>query len=181
MWTFWRRAYEAGTWRRIGYAIIAPPLHLISAVQVLTGRTAAAADRQRRLARGLTGDPQPPNAPGEVSPMRVLAGALGGVGTGVLGWLVLQYLALHIVMNVGYPVRRYVGDGPWGLRLVSRTDSEWVGEYVNAWGGPTLAGVWAVHAGLVMVLTVPILLWAMRGLTRLQGRVIHRADATPPR
>jgi hypothetical protein len=91
-------------------------------------------------------------------------------------WFVVQYLAVHVLMNVGYPLRRHLGAGPgmgvWALHFVWRSDSAWVGEYHNAWGGPTLAGVWAVHAGLVLVSTVPVLLWTVRGLTRLQGRII---------
>ncbi|GLY07889.1 hypothetical protein [Actinoplanes sp. NBRC 101535] len=47
--------------------------------------------------------------------------------------------------------------------------------YRTAWGGPTLAGVWAVYAGLVLLVTVPVLLWTLWGLARLRGRVLGGA------
>jgi hypothetical protein len=43
----------------------------------------------------------------------------------------------------------------------------------DAWGGPTFAGVWAVHAagGLVVLLAMP---WILRGLTQLHARLLGR-------
>ena len=180
VWSFWSGAYAAGTWRRLGYAVIAMPICGVCAGLVLVGRSDTAARYQQGLMRGLTGRAvyqRPDSAPpARTRAPRTLAGALGGVAVGLVCWFVLQYLAVHVLMNVGYPLRRYLGTGPgmgvWALHLVSRSDSAWVGEYHNAWGGPTLAGVWAVHAGLVLISTVPVLLWAVRGLTRLQGRII---------
>jgi hypothetical protein len=49
--------------------------------------------------------------------------------------------------------------------------------YTTSWGGPTLAGAWAVHAGLALVTIYPVLAWAIRGLVRLSfldgGRFEH--------
>ena len=42
--------------------------------------------------------------------------------------------------------------------------------YRDAWGGPTLAGAWAVHAVLALAL-VPVGLWLLRGLTALERRL----------
>jgi hypothetical protein len=63
----------------------------------------------------------------------------------------------------------------WVLALVNiayplRPDSD---DLSNAWGGPSLAGAWAVHgtAGLVLLLLAP---WVVNGLTSLQGRLARR-------
>jgi len=44
------------------------------------------------------------------------------------------------------------------------------GEYRDAWGGPTLAGAWAVHAlgGVAFWLLVP---WVLRGYAALWQRI----------
>jgi hypothetical protein len=180
VWPFWSDAYSAGTWRRLGYAVISVPICVVCISLVVVGRTGTAARYQTSLMQGLTGQTagrvlgRAPTV--RTRALRVLAGALAGTAVGLVCWFVVQYLVVHVLMNVGYPLRRYLGAGPgmgvWGLHFVTRSDSAWVGEYHNAWGGPTLAGVWAVHAGLVLVSTVPVLLWTVRGLTRLQGRII---------
>lgn len=50
----------------------------------------------------------------------------------------------------------------------------WYGpsDYHEAWGGPTLAGAWAVHAigGLLFLYAG---LWLIRGVSRLQQRLIR--------
>jgi hypothetical protein len=45
------------------------------------------------------------------------------------------------------------------------------GEYRDAWGGPTLAGAWAVHAlgGIAFLLLVP---WVLRGHVALWRRLM---------
>jgi hypothetical protein len=43
----------------------------------------------------------------------------------------------------------------------------------RSWGGPTLAGAWAVHAGLALLL-LPVALWLLRALSGLQGRLSAR-------
>jgi len=56
------------------------------------------------------------------------------------------------VVNIAYPLR---------------PDSD---DLSNAWGGPSLAGAWAVHgaAGLALLLLAP---WVVNGVTALQGRL----------
>jgi hypothetical protein len=53
--SFWRVAYDAGTWRRMGYAIAAVPVCVVCPVLALAGRAGTAARYQRSLANGLTG------------------------------------------------------------------------------------------------------------------------------
>jgi hypothetical protein len=173
--SFWRVAYGGGTWRRIGYAVVAVPICVACVALSVVGRVGTAGRYQRSLARGLTGQPAGEAAASRVA--RVLASSVAGLAIGLVSWAVLQYLALHVFINVGFPLRNYltvdgrsgVGLGWWGLRRASHTGSIWASTYRNSWGGPTLVGAWAVHAGLVLVSNVPLLLWALRGLTRLQG------------
>jgi hypothetical protein len=56
-----------------------------------------------------------------------------------------------------------------------RPDSD---DLSNAWGGPTLAGAWAVHgtAGLAFLLLAP---WIVKGATALQGRLARRMLGSP--
>lgn len=64
-----------------------------------------------------------------------------------------------VLLNLLYPARRFIGMGD--------------GTLDDAWGGPTLAGAWAVHAlgGLVMLVLMPFLL---KGLTALHTRLLLR-------
>jgi hypothetical protein len=83
-------------------------------------------------------------------------------------------LAFHLFFNLAYPVRDYLEvGGPENLPLVPwaslsvvhgppRPGGIWASTY-HAWGGATLAGVWAVHAGLVRVSSAPLLAWVVRG------------------
>jgi hypothetical protein len=45
--------------------------------------------------------------------------------------------------------------------------------YQHSWGGPSLAGAWAVHAagGVVFLFTTP---WIVKAITSLQGRLARR-------
>ena len=73
---------------------------------------------------------------------------------GVLGLWLAFMLGPNTLRNLLYGF--VVGDG-----------------YTDAWGGPTLAGAWAVHAAIALA-AVPVGLWLVRGLTALQRRL---ADA----
>jgi hypothetical protein len=68
---------------------------------------------------------------------------------------VAGYLWLGVVLNLAYPARPLLGMN---------------GDYSDAWGGPTLAGAWAVHAlgGVALWLLVA---WVLRGYAALWRRV----------
>jgi hypothetical protein len=85
--------------------------------------------------------------------------------------VVLAFLAL--VNVVAYPFRPYLGvpDSGGGI---------WASRYDNSWGGPTLAGAWAVHAGLVLLIVVPVYAWAVRGLTGVQRRLTDTGNDQMP-
>ncbi|MEU9842560.1 sensor domain-containing protein, partial [Actinomadura sp. NPDC048032] len=97
---------------------------------------------------------------------RTILHALLSLPLGVLSFLAATYGWGIVVLNLFYPARWLIGMG---------------GSLKDAWGGPTLAGAWAVHAtgGLVMLLLMPAL---MKGITTLQARlmvrVLGRADGT---
>ncbi len=151
--SFWVTPFRADTWRRFGYAIVAPVLCAVSLVRAL------AAGRWRVAAR--------------------VAAALA---IGLVTWVLLQDLAFLMLINIGYPARVYISAGHhanflpwdgwnllWTIRFHRATGpSPWANNYTTAWGGPTLAGAWAVHAGLTLLTVYPVFSWAIRGLVRVQ-------------
>jgi hypothetical protein len=188
--SWWLTSFRASTWRRFGYAFAALPVSVVCLVLVLVGRVDIAARYQHWLAVGLTGRDEPP---GPARPLRVVAGAVTGLVFGAVYWVLVQDLAFLLFINVAYPLRAYVSLAgnqanllPWqGWNLVSRIrvhaatgPNPWANTYTTAWGGPTLAGAWLVHAGLTVVVGYPILAWAIRGLTRLQALIIRPRPAT---
>ena len=78
--------------------------------------------------------------------------ALSG-GLGLLGWFLAMLSVLVLVRGLAYPL--VAADG-----------------YENSWGGPTLAGAWAVHAALG-VLIAPVFVGSIALFGRLQLRVIR--------
>ncbi|NKX86219.1 hypothetical protein [Nocardia coubleae] len=88
-----------------------------------------------------------------VSLPRCLVHSVLSAGVGVVGWFLVLLSVLVLVRGLAYPL--LVGDG-----------------YRNAWGGPTLAGAWAVHA-LLAVLLAPLFLAVVAALGRSQVRLIH--------
>jgi len=197
--SFWRIAYSASTLRRFGYAVLALPLSVVCLLLALTGQAQAAARYQRRLASRLAsvpvaeaGSPQRGAPAPRRMGARVAAHAVASLPLGLACWAVLQFLAFMLLFNLAYPVRNYLEVGgsenlpllPWAALSVvhgpPRPGGIWASTY-HAWGGPTLAGVWAVHAGLVLVSSAPLLAWVVRGLTRLQGGLTRTLlGATPP-
>lgn len=81
----------------------------------------------------------------------------------------LAYLFLINVLV--YPFRPYLGlHGNDGGGI-------WASTYHGSWGGPTLAGAWAVHGFGLMLLLFPPVAWAVRGLLRVHRRLIAVAVA----
>jgi len=141
-------------WRWVVYGLLSLPAGIASLLLTLIGAHPAAARLQRGLAhrwlhRSLAA-PQGGDRWG-----RVVTQALLTLMLGVLCWLLVALAGPNTVRNVLlYPI----------------TDGD---EAARAWGGPTLAGVWAVHAALAL-LVLPVALWLLRGLTGLQGWLAAR-------
>jgi Putative sensor len=156
--SWWRMPFTADTWRRTGYTLLAAPVGVLAVPLALLGGYRAAARWQRALARRhlalRVDEPAHRDTVG-----RVLAHALLRLPLDLLSLAVTAYLWLLVLSNLAYPVRPYLGMGD--------------GSYQTAWGGPTLAGAWAVHAagGLVFLFAIP---WILKGTTALQGRLTRR-------
>jgi hypothetical protein len=146
---WWRRPVTTDPYRRTAYILTAPladPLSLLLSF----ASPDRAAQLQQRVAAGLLLSPG--------STVRAAAGRFR-----VSSWLVVVlvvdlvvfgltvYLWLLVASNVAYPLR------PGGV------------EYETAWGGPTLAGAWLLHAaaGLIFLLIIP---WLLSAMTKIQAR-----------
>jgi hypothetical protein len=111
------------------------------AVWALVDRGAA----QRRVAGVLLGR----------EPVRSRGRGLAAVPLDLVALVVAGYCWTGVLLNVVYPIRPLLGMD---------------GEYRDAWGGPSLAGAWTVHAlgGLGFWLVVP---WVLRGYAALWRRI----------
>lgn len=147
-----RSRFGSPLWRRSAYALAALPAGLAS----LTGARVQPALACRLL-------DVPSARPGR---FRTILHAVLSLPLGVLSLVAAAYGWAIVVLNLLYPARWLIGMG---------------GSLKDSWGGPTLAGAWAVHAagGLVMLLLMPAL---MQGITTLQVRlmlrVLGRTDGT---
>jgi hypothetical protein len=190
--SFWLTPFRASTWRRFGYAVVLLPASVVGLVLATVGRVDAAARYQRRLADELAGLPVgEPRYPARGP--RLIACSVAGLAISLVSWVLLQDLAFLMLINVAYPIRDYVSAGfhdnflPWdGWNLLwtfrihpASGPDPWANNYYTSWGGPTLAGAWAVHAGLSLLTIFPVLAWAIRRLTRLQGRLTRALLSGP--
>ncbi|MFD5633231.1 hypothetical protein ACFWJM_03640 [Streptomyces sp. NPDC127077] len=144
---FVREPFMADTWRRVAYALLAPPVGLacvpLSLLGAPTGRW------QRALARRFLG------LPVGADPRAPLKGLAHGLLAAPLNLLVLVVTAfgwLVVPMNLGWPLR--AGS-----------------DHADSWGGPTFAGAWAFHAlvgGVGFLLIMP---WVGRAMAAVQLRL----------
>ncbi|MFF4014171.1 hypothetical protein [Streptomyces sp. NPDC001843] len=140
-----REPFTAGTWRRAGYALLAPPVGVVCVPLALLG--APTGRWQRALVRRFLGTDLPP-----ATRTGGLLHALAATPLNLLAAFVTVYGWSLVPMNLGWPLR--AGS-----------------DYSDAWGGPTFAGAWAFHAvigGVGFGLLMP---WLGRGLAALQIRV----------
>lgn len=144
---FLHRTFGADSRRRVGYATVCAPVAVAALALTLVGRPRRAAALQQRVAARLLGSPagERTSRPGSV------AYALVTLPLGMLGLGLALLLVPNTIRNLLYGVFPE-------------------GDYSHAWGGPTLAGAWAVHAAGGLAL-VPVLIWLVRGLTALQRRL----------
>ncbi|MFI6986265.1 hypothetical protein ACIBSV_47965 [Embleya sp. NPDC050154] len=145
---------EAG--RRSMYALIALPLGLLSIGLVLGGRPARAARVRLAAARRFldTKSDETTGRPGP-GPLRVLRDGVLDAALGIPTLILAGYAYGNTLRNLTYPI--WYGD----------TD------YHDAWGGPTLAGVWTVHAigGLAFF---AVCLCLIKALTDVPATVARR-------
>lgn len=139
-------------------------------------RVAYRPETLRRLAWSIVAVPHAvvalPNALRRPDRARGLARALLALPVALAGSALTGTLAFLVLINVlAYPFR------PW-LGLGQSNGDIWADRYADSWGGPTLAGAWATHAALILLLVVPPMAWAVRGLTTLQWRLTRPASRT---
>ncbi|MEU8886420.1 hypothetical protein [Streptomyces sp. NPDC048442] len=142
-----REPFRAGTWRRVAYLVLALPVGLFCIPLALAGGPVGRI--QLALAKRVLG---------EEFEVRERAGVLGGVHAVVsaplnlVAAVVVFYCWFVVAINVGFPLR--IDNDP-----------------TQSWGGPTLAGAWAVHAlggGVTFLFLAP---WIAKGFTALQLRL----------
>src|SRR6266536_625670 len=165
---------------RFTYAVLAVPLAANFVALTLAGRVPAANRLQHRLARRLAGERMPRRIGA-----RVAAQSVASLVVGLISWTLLNYLLVFFVLGaLAYPLAHYVDFSfnnpsyggpppPWafwsGIHRVPYHGSVWASTFTHSNGGPTAAGAWAYHAIQFVVTLFPLLAWALRGLTRLQG------------
>jgi hypothetical protein len=141
-------------WRSVVYGLLSLPAGIASLLLALVGAHQASARLQGGLAeRWLRLSLAPPHGGhrwGRLTTHSLLTSMIGA-----LCWVLVALAGPNTARNVLlYPI----------------TDGD---DVARAWGGPTIAGAWAVHAALALLL-LPVGLWLLRGLTGLQGRLAAR-------
>jgi hypothetical protein len=148
----WRAPFTTTTWARTAYLLAVAPVSLLALAAAVVGRPAAGLALSGRLAEALSVVPS--GAAVEDPPRRrVAAHALLGVLLGALSFVITVYGWSLVVLNVAYPIRG-------------------VSDLSDAWGGPSIAGAWAVHAagGLFFLFVVP---YVIEGLTAVHRRILR--------
>jgi hypothetical protein len=149
---WWAMPFSADTWRRTVYIVLALPASLAFALLASLGRYRAVARWQSGLTcRYLSPCTGQPTARGTAG--RVIAHTLLSLPLNLVSLLLTAYLWLLVPINIAYPLRPGTMDS-----------------YQRSWGGPTLAGAWAVHAaaGVAVLFLTP---WVVQAATRLQARL----------
>ncbi|MET9952957.1 hypothetical protein ABZ135_15580 [Streptomyces sp. NPDC006339] len=132
--------------RTAGYAFLALPAGLAAAALVLLGRPARAARLRARLTGGGAA----------WTGGRALARTVLGLPLDAAAFVLIGYALFNSGRNFAYPL--------WYLDT----------DYHQAWGGPTMAGVWSVHAlGWLLCLAV-LLHWPVRLLAKGQRALDRR-------
>jgi len=149
---WWAKPFSAGTWRRTVYVLLALPASLAFLPLALLGGYRAVARWQSALTHRwlvpCTGEPAARDTAG-----RVIVHAVLGLPLNLASVVLTGYLWLLVPINVAYPLRPGTMD-----------------TYQHSWGGPSLAGAWALHAagGVAALFLTP---WVVQGLTWLQARL----------
>ncbi|KQX10620.1 hypothetical protein ASC82_23460 [Streptomyces sp. Root431] len=130
-------------------AFLALPCGLAAAALTLTGQR----DRAARLRARLTDDG---SGAGGWTGGRMLGRTVLGLPLDAAAFALVGYALFNSVRNFGYPI--------WYLDT----------DYHQAWGGPTMAGVWTVHAAGWLLCLAVLLHWPVRWLARGQRSLDRR-------
>jgi hypothetical protein len=144
-----REPFRAETWRRVAYLFLALPVGLLCLPLALLGGPVGRV--QFWLARRVLGV-DPGAGPRGRAGLPGVVHAVVGVPLALVSATVVLYGWFIVVLNFGFPLR--VDNDP-----------------AHSWGGPTMAGAWAVHAiagGVTFLLLTP---WLAKGFCALQVRL----------
>ncbi|MDQ0793934.1 hypothetical protein [Streptomyces sp. B1I3] len=146
--TILREPFRAETWRRTAYILLALPVALVCVPVALLGGPAGRIQRglARRLLR-IDVDEVPRTGP------LALVHAVVTIPLDLAAAAFTAYFWFVAAINWGFPLRPGIDPS-------------------SSWGGPTMAGAWAVHAaggGVVFLLLTP---WVVKGFTALQARLV---------
>src|SRR6266540_653653 len=156
---------------RFTYALLPLPLAANCLALILMGRIPAMARYQRRMASG------PSRPVPHRTRARVAVHSIAMVAVGLICWLLLAYLLVFAVGNLAFPFLISTGSAP-------------------AYGGPPPPwvllsnlrisfdrSIWArtYDAAQFVVMLYPLLAWAIRGLTWLQGWLTQALLGVGPR
>ncbi|WP_329456472.1 hypothetical protein [Streptomyces sp. NBC_01497] len=153
-----KEPFRAATWRRFAYLVLALPVGLLCVPLALVGGPAGRL--QRGLARSLLGAEVP--EPGRTGPLAFVHAVLSAP-LNLVAVVVSGYFWTVVVMNIGYPLR----------------PDTTAASLAHSWGGPSLAGAWAVHGlggGVPFLFLTP---WVMRGFTALQTQLVRALLSGP--
>ncbi|MFD7974276.1 hypothetical protein [Streptomyces sp. NPDC059071] len=131
--------------RSAARAFVALPAGVAAAALALVGRPSSAARLRTRLT-GRTG----------WTGGRTLSRTALGLPLDLTAFALIGYALFNSVRNFGYPLWYFDTD------------------YHNAWGGPTMAGVWTVHALGWLVCLAVLLHWPVRWLAKGQRALDRR-------
>ncbi|MET9362619.1 hypothetical protein ABZX93_17130 [Streptomyces sp. NPDC006632] len=143
--------FRAATWLRFAYLVLAVPVGVLCLPLALVGGPAGRI--QRGLARRFLGVEAADPGRGARTGLLAVAHAVIGLPLNLMALTVSGYFWTVVVINLAYPLRPD-------------------GDPSQAWGGPTMAGAWAVHGiggGVSFLLITP---WVMRGFTVIQARLV---------
>ncbi|MFI0982755.1 sensor domain-containing protein [Streptomyces sp. NPDC021093] len=143
-----REPFRAETWLRLAYLLLALPVGLLCVPLALVGGPAGRI--QRALARRLLGVQV--DEPERTGPL-ALVHAVVSTPLNLVAAVFSGFFLFAVAINLGYPLR-------------PDNDTS------DSWGGPTMAGAWAVHAagGVLFLLVAP---WVMKGFAALQTRLVR--------
>ena len=148
---WWTLPFSSGTWRGMLFIILAVPVSLACVPLALSGRYQVAARLQSGIASRFLALREPV---ARLAAGRVIAHTVLSVPLSMVSLTLTAYLWSLVVANLAYPLR------PGTME-----------SYQDSWGGPTLAGAWAVHAvggGLTALFLTP---WVVRAVIWVHGRL----------
>ncbi|MFJ4875432.1 hypothetical protein ACIP93_09480 [Streptomyces sp. NPDC088745] len=144
-----REPFRPETWRRAGYLVLAVPVSVLCVPLAMVGGPVGRV--QRALRERVLGERFGFEVREGGGAAAAAVYVLAAVPLSLAGLVVTAYWWAVVALNLGYPLRPGV-------------------DPTDAWGGPALAGAWAVHGigGIGFLLLAP---WVGKGFTALQTRL----------